>query len=246
LEEIARSQKHDATKEGMSTPPETGPNGQTNDYTSWPSEEESKIQAQADEAILRGIARGWSNATRYKFGIQQEVSKESVAPKTSHAYKAVAPLDLCDFIKQEHGVAKAMKADDATVPAHLWDKAIFRGLSSLVEKKVLMTLHDCILRKYRLQLWREARRFLHLTHGVDWPSKIHVRESEAEEDADAIGNILWWATRNDWFEYPCGLRLIFFHFPKQKGSSHNVCPQGTNFQKTSATTQTQQGGSVKK
>jgi hypothetical protein len=136
LEEIARSQEHKTTKEGMSTPPENGPKSWTIDYMSWPPEEESKIQAQAEEAILRGITRGWSNAMRYKFGSQQEISKVSVAGKTAHDYKAVTLLDPCDSIKQAHDMAKAVKANDATVPVHLWDKAIFRGLPSLVEKKV--------------------------------------------------------------------------------------------------------------
>jgi hypothetical protein len=135
--------------------------------------------------------QGSSDATRYKFGIQQEVLKVSVAPKTARAYKAVPPSELCDSIKQEYDVAKAIKANDAAVPVHLWDEAIFRGLLSLVEKKVLMTLRDCVLRKYWLQLWRDVGRFLRPTHGVDWPSKIHLRESEAKEGADVIWDILW-------------------------------------------------------
>jgi hypothetical protein len=184
------------------------------DNTSWPPAEEGKIQTQAEEAILRETVRGWSNAMRYKFGIQQEASKVTVALKTTNARKAVIPTDLCHSIKQEHDMAKAMKANDAAVPVHLWDEAIFRGLPSPVEKKVLMTLQDYFLGKYQLHLWRDARRFLHLTHGDDWPSKIHVRESEAKEDADAIHDILWRATGNDWFKYPCGSRLIFFCFPE--------------------------------
>jgi hypothetical protein len=86
---------------------------------------------------------------------------------------------------------------NAAVPVHSWDEAIFGGLPSPVEKKVRMTLRDCVLRKYLLQLWRDARRFLCLTHGVDWPSKIHVWESEAKEDADTTQDILWQATRNN-------------------------------------------------
>jgi hypothetical protein len=134
---------------------------------------------------------------RYKFGSQQEISKVSVAGRTAHDYKAVTLLDPCDSIKQAHDMAKAVKANDATVPVHLWDKAIFRGLLSLVEKKVLMTLRDCVLRKYWLQLWRDVGRFLRPTHGVDWPSKIHVWESEAKVDADTTQDILWQATRNN-------------------------------------------------
>jgi hypothetical protein len=147
LEEIAKSQGHEATKGRMGPPPEKGPKGRTDDNTSRPP-----------ARMKLGIAQGWSNAMRYKFGIQQEASKIPVDPKTAHANKAVAPSDLCDSIKQEHDVTKAMKADDAAVPVHLWDEAFFRGLPSPVEKKVLVTLQDCVLGKYRLHLWREARR----------------------------------------------------------------------------------------
>jgi hypothetical protein len=54
-------------------------------------------------------------------------------------------------------MAKAVKVDDAAVPVHLWDKAVFRGPPSLVEKKALMTMQDRVLRKYQLRLWGDTR-----------------------------------------------------------------------------------------
>ncbi len=108
-----------------------------------------------------------------------------------------------------------MKADDAAVPAHLWDKAVFRGPPSPNEKKGLTIMQDLLLRKYHLHLWRVARQFLCQMYGNTWSSKIHVLKLEAKEDADAIQDILWRASENDWFEYPRGSRLIFFCFPKR-------------------------------
>jgi hypothetical protein len=79
------------------------------------------------------------------------------APETVIVDKAVATVDLCDSLKQEHNMAKAVKVDEAAVPVHLWDKVSFRGPPSLVEKKALMTMQDRVLRKYRLHLWGDAR-----------------------------------------------------------------------------------------
>ncbi len=36
---------------------------------------------------------------------------------------------------------------------------------------------------------------------------------KALKDVEAVHDILWRLARNDWFEYPLGSRLIFFHFP---------------------------------
>jgi hypothetical protein len=152
---------------------------------------------------------------RYKFGIQHKVPQVVTAPKTSLVGRAVAPSELCDYLKQEHNVAKAAKADDAAIPVHLWDDAVCRGPPSLDEKRGLTTMRDLLLRKYQQRLWRDARQFLSLTYGNTWLSKIHVHKSEAKEDADAIQDILWRAAKNDWFEYPRGFRLIFFCFPKR-------------------------------
>jgi hypothetical protein len=50
-------------------------------------------------------------------------------------------------------------------------------------------------------------------HGKDWLTKTQVQNSGAGKDAKAIRDILWQATKNDWFEYPLSSRLIFIHFP---------------------------------
>jgi hypothetical protein len=179
---------------------------------SLPGEEEAKIQS--DEVLFQWVAWGWSNTMRYKFRIQYEVPQVVTAPETSLVGRAVAPSELRDYLKQEHDMVKATKADDAAIPVQLWDNAVCRGPSSLDEKWGLTTMQDLLLRKYQLRLWRDARQFLSLTYGNTWSSKIHVRKSEAKEDADVIHDILWRATKNDRFEYPCGSRLIFFCFPK--------------------------------
>jgi hypothetical protein len=70
-----------------------------------------------------------------------------------------------------------------------------------------------MLRRYCLQLFRNALDFLNHVHGEDWAVKTGAENSGAAKDADAIRDILWRTTKNDWFEYPLGSRLIFFCFP---------------------------------
>ncbi len=70
-----------------------------------------------------------------------------------------------------------------------------------------------MLRRYCLQLCWDALDFLNHVHGEDWVVKTGAKNSGAAKDADAIRDILWQTTKNDWFEYPLGLRLIFFRFP---------------------------------
>jgi hypothetical protein len=55
--------------------------------------------------------------------------------------------------------------------------------------------------------------FLKPEQGDDWLRKIHAKGSGAAKDAEAMRDILWRASENDWFEYPAGLRFIFFCFP---------------------------------
>ncbi len=48
---------------------------------------------------------------------------------------------------------------------------------------------------------------------MDWVKRVKGGNTKALEDMEAIHDVLWRATRNDWFEYPLGSRLIFFRFP---------------------------------
>ncbi len=182
--------------------------------TSFPEEEDARLQSD-EEVLFKWVAQGWSNTTRHDLGIHQDVPQVITVPETSPSNRAVASAELCDHLKEEYDVAKAVKADDVAVSVHLWDKAVCRGPLSPDEKKGLTIMRDLLLRKYRLHLWRDARQFLCQTYGNTWSSKIHVLKSEAKEDADAIQDILWQATDNNWFKLPRGSRLIFFCFPKR-------------------------------
>jgi hypothetical protein len=127
----------------------------------------------------------------------------------------VAPRsrEILNELKDKHNIVKAVKADDAKVPVELWDEAMCRQPPTVKQQRALLILRGFMLRLYCLQLWQDARTFLKREHGDDWLRKIHAKGSGAAEDAKAMRDILWQASENDWFEYPAGLRLIFFRFP---------------------------------
>ena len=98
------------------------------------------------EADITHLARGWSEFTRRKFGVQDwllprkgdedVVALESnsgtgdgILPESSSAAE-IQESDLREVLinlKEKHDIAKAVKADDARVPVELWDEAGCRG-----------------------------------------------------------------------------------------------------------------------
>jgi hypothetical protein len=70
-----------------------------------------------------------------------------------------------------------------------------------------------MLRQYCLILCCDTLAFLRRDHGADWPEKLRSGNTVTAEDVEAIRDILWRASVNNWFEYPFGSRLIFFCFP---------------------------------
>jgi hypothetical protein len=72
-------------------------------------------------------------------------------------------------------------------------------------------------RWYMKVLLRDSVRFMKEQHEVDWSSKPRVAKEESTDlgrDQEAIIGILWHATQMDWFEYPAGSKVVYFHFPK--------------------------------
>jgi hypothetical protein len=64
------------------------------------------------------MVQRWLPTMRYEFGGQEENKVETPPPLPP-------PIqEICNNLKQEHNIAKAVKADDAVVPVELWDKAV--------------------------------------------------------------------------------------------------------------------------
>jgi len=97
------------------------------------------------EAQLRVTAQDWSPITRYNFGFDSGIiASEEIKSLPPTAHEAVL-----DKVKFEHDLAKAVKADDAEVPIHLWDEKVCRGFPS-ARKSAALT----ILRTFCLQIYQ--------------------------------------------------------------------------------------------
>lgn len=116
-------------------------------------------------------------------------------------------------IKQEHDLAKAVKADDAEVPVHLWDEIVCRGKPSNNQVKALFNLRKLMLHRYRRSLLSDCLAYLRKTHGKSWHSTKRKQNDRLDLDVQAMRDIIWRGTENDWFEYPGGSRLKYFRFP---------------------------------
>jgi hypothetical protein len=119
--------------------------------------------------------------------------------------------ELHNVIRAQHDLAKAVKADDAEVPVHLWDDRIMRRTASLEEGKALTTLRLFALRLYRRRLLKDCLEDLKSRHGSTWVG--NQTSAKVVVDVAAMREIVWRAANNDWFEYPMGSRLQYFRFP---------------------------------
>ncbi len=62
---------------------------------SLPEEEEARLQSDK-EVLFKWVAWGWSNTTRYDFGIHQDVLQVITVSETSPGNEAVTSAELCD------------------------------------------------------------------------------------------------------------------------------------------------------
>jgi hypothetical protein len=123
-------------------------------------------------------------------------------------------------VKREHGLAKAVKSDDAEVPVHFWDKEICRGEASDEMAKALSKFRAFFMCIYRRELWKDTIRFLCALYG-GWHSgsdepgwrRQARRKAQPRLHREAMQEIVRRSTGNDWFEYPAGSRLHYFRFP---------------------------------
>ncbi len=116
--------------------------------------------------------------------------------------------------------AKAVKADDAGIPVHLWNNRIsaVNGVTAEAIGAALESLRKLGWRWYIRVLLRDCIRYMKEEHGDDWSLKSRCsREGTTELGMDqlAIVNILWHSTQTDWFEYNSGSKIVHFRFPKR-------------------------------
>jgi hypothetical protein len=120
----------------------------------------------------------------------------------SEEVKAVSDIQL--VIKTQRDLAKAVKADDAEVPVHLWNRRIRGGDEDVEVGRALDVLRNFMLTVHRCRLRRDCCAYL--TKRPTKPSAV---------DGAAMREIVWRSANNEWFEYPFGSRLHFFRFPRK-------------------------------
>ena len=118
------------------------------------------------------------------------------------------------MIKHLHDAAKAVKADDAEVPVHLWNSFVTRGteVNDSIEE-ALEVIRNCALRWYRRKLTRDCVGHLIRVHGANWHTRSNEAKRSVERDVSGTREIVGRAAINGWFDYPAGSRLHFFRFP---------------------------------
>ena len=99
--------------------------------------------------------------------------------------------------------AKAVKADDAGIPLHLWnDRITLAGVSSEVIGVALTAFRKLGGLWFMKRLLRDSISFMKRRHGIDWTVKPRMAEEGITElgwDQAAIISLLWHSLQTDWF-----------------------------------------------
>jgi hypothetical protein len=114
----------------------------------------------------------------------------------------------------------AVKADNASVPHHLWDDRIWRGVyhnKSLrrrfrrrFDKRCpLGSMRSWFLSLWVRLVWRSLRHYLLDQHGSDW---LHSVAPEAHQDMAKGRDCLKYAAGSDWWEWRAGSSLFFWRW----------------------------------
>ena len=121
------------------------------------------------------------------------------------------------LVKEAKEYAKAVKADDADIPVHLWnDRISAAGVSSEVIGVALTALRKLGWLWFMKTLRRDCIRFMKDRHGLNWASKPRTAgegTTELGRDQAGISSVLWHSTQTNWFEYHAGSKVVHFRFP---------------------------------
>lgn len=121
-------------------------------------------------------------------------------------------------LREEKDYSKAVKADDAAVPVHLWnDRVTLPGFSSDKRDRVLDKLRALCHRRFLKNLEQDYEAYMTKFHGPNWTAEP-MKNSDgfwtlAALDQRAAKQVMWHSEHTTWFEYKRGSRLIHFRFP---------------------------------
>jgi hypothetical protein len=152
--------------------------------------------------------------------VLQEIEQEGLK-MGSYGMHSNAQQESLLLVEEAKAFAKAVKADDAKIPMHLWnDRVQVPGVAKARRDGALDRIRRLGYRFFRLGLLRDCYGYMAKAHSWDWHMK-HWRGGKEEainklgRDQEAISNLLWHSMHTSWFEYNVGSRLIHFRFPER-------------------------------
>jgi hypothetical protein len=142
---------------------------------------------------------------------------ELESTKSADPFKPVASRAALQAIDEAKIGQKAVKADDAEVPVHLWDLRIIGPNAEESKVKAIGGFRQFGLRMFWKGLFRDCIDRLYRKFGVKWHTMPRKNESgkftKLGKEVDAVQNLLWHATEANWFEYHAGSKVYYFRFP---------------------------------
>ena len=131
---------------------------------------EPKLPQQAEEGRMLMDSEEVEGSAECAVPIPANAATSNPVPEARRS-EIVVPAIL-KRVKEEHDNAKAVKADDAEVPVHLWDCAVMGRETVEVEAKALATLRQFLMRVYCCRLWREIRQHMGKSFGKGWTTRL--------------------------------------------------------------------------
>ena len=162
-----------------------------------------------------------SNASDNSTIADASVSTASISI-ASEATQVTRPVtqEVLDNIAQATIGQKAVKADDAEVPVHLWNLRIIADTEPemiALKEKALKGFRILGLRLFWRSLYKDCIDRLHRKFGRAWPLMSQRTASgkltRVGREREAMSNLLWHSCNASWFEYHCGSRVYHFRFP---------------------------------
>ena len=142
----------------------------------------------------------------------------------SYGIHVDAQLESLEKIAQAKAFSKAVKADDAGIPTHLWNSRVqVVGVTDEESRdRALDAFRKLGHRRFLRVLVRDCLDYVKATHHPKEPNlwgrprrSAGGQPNQMERDREAIAGILWHSFHTNWFEYNAGSRLIHFRFPER-------------------------------
>jgi hypothetical protein len=140
--------------------------------------DEDTVTSMASKETLAWSSRG-DKQEMGSYGVHEDAQRESLR-----------------LVEESKDFARAVKADDAEIPIHLWnDRVRAPGVSKERRDKALIGLRKLGFRRFRKVLLRDCSVYLASAYGANWERQPRRRRggerTELERDQGAITSMLW-------------------------------------------------------